>query len=88
MINTKTNQFAADLSRLIEKAELPPVNIRLVLQAMEGQMMALEQQVMVQECAAAEKERKEAEKAKAEGDHSQPDHSQPDKPHKPDNRKG
>ena len=61
MLNTKTNQLAADLANLINAAQLPPCVVGLVLDKLRWQVAQLETQA-VQAEAQAEAEKKAASK--------------------------
>ncbi|MCD8127693.1 MAG: hypothetical protein LUD82_09725 [Clostridiales bacterium] len=56
MLNTKTNEFLAAVTRLVQESGLPPVNARLALDVVRLQLMELEKQAMEQERANRERE--------------------------------
>ncbi|MCD8367932.1 MAG: hypothetical protein LUC48_07925 [Clostridiales bacterium] len=56
MLNTKTNEFLAAVTRLVQESGLPPVNARLALDVVRLQLIELEKQAMEQEQANREQE--------------------------------
>ncbi|MCD7919241.1 MAG: hypothetical protein LUG45_04075 [Clostridiales bacterium] len=56
MLNTKTNEFLAAVTRLVQESGLPPVNARLALDVVRLQLVELEKKAMEQERANRERE--------------------------------
>lgn len=60
-INTKTNDFLTELTRLVNNCGLPACNIRLALDLVRNQVFMLEQQSVAQEAQAEKVKTEETE---------------------------
>lgn len=49
MINTKTNDFLNNMTKLVNESELPPCVVRMALDLVRGQVAQLEVQALRQE---------------------------------------
>ncbi|MCD7822047.1 MAG: hypothetical protein LUG64_07555 [Clostridiales bacterium] len=58
-INTQTNAFLAALAKLVQESGLPPVNARLALDIIRGQLVELERAAVEREKQQAEAKRQE-----------------------------
>lgn len=60
MINTKTNDFITDLSKLVWECGLPVCVARMALDLMRGQLVQLEAKALAQEAEVAKEQVAEA----------------------------